>query len=95
MGHFTINLPENKTGDVKSGTSTKASLSLFRKNKIESKNGYLVKIGESNSQTEYRLFKSKDGEWSTDPDGKNPLNNDVLFSIRKAIIEREKELSLK
>ena len=31
MGHFTINLPENKTGEVKSGTSTKASLSLFRK----------------------------------------------------------------
>jgi hypothetical protein len=95
MGNFTINLPENKTGEVKSDTSTKARLSLFRKNKVESTNGYIVKIGESNGQTEHRLFKSKDGEWSTDPDGKNHLNNEVLFSIRKAIIEREKELSLK
>lgn len=95
MGHFMIDLPENKKGDVRWGTVSKKHLSLFKRRKEEnwSKTGYIVKIIDDKNQVEYRLFKSKNGEWSTDEDGNNHLNNEVLFSIQKGIIEREKKLA--
>ena len=34
MGHFTINLPGNQKGDVRSGTTTKVSLSFSVKVKL-------------------------------------------------------------
>jgi hypothetical protein len=91
MGHFTINLPGNQKGDVRSGTTTKVSLSFFRKSKVESRNGYLVKIAYGKNQAEYRLFKSKNGEWSKDPDGKADLDDNILVQIKNAIIEKENQ----
>lgn len=95
MGHFIIDLPGNTRGDVRWGTVTKKHFSLFKRRKEESwsKKGYIVKTTDEKNQAEYRLFKSKNGEWSTDEEGNNPLNNEVLFSIQRAIIEKEKELS--
>jgi len=91
MGHFTINLPGNQKGDVRSGTTTKVSISFFRKSRVESRNGYLVKIADEKNQAEYRLFKSKNGEWSKDPDGKADLDDDILVEIKNAIIEKENQ----
>jgi hypothetical protein len=96
MGLFTIELPENKHGDVRWGmVSKKMSLfSLFRKNKSESKRGYIINITSPNSKTEYRLFKSRNEEWSKDPEGENELDDNTLILIKNAIIEKEKQLNL-
>jgi hypothetical protein len=56
MGHFTINLPGNQKGDVRSGTTTKVSQSFFRKSKVEYRNGYLAKIADEKNKAEYRFI---------------------------------------
>jgi hypothetical protein len=89
MGHFIIDLPENKKGDVRWGMVHKKQLSLFRKNKSESKKGYIVNVTDSNGKMEYRLFKSQNGEWSRDPDSTMELNDQMLLLIKNAIVERE------
>jgi hypothetical protein len=95
MGHFIIDLPENKRADVRWGkVFKKRSLSsLFHKNKSEYKKGYIVNIIDSNIKTEYRFFKSQIDEWSKDPDGQIKLDKTDLH-IRDAIIEKEKELNI-
>ncbi|MFI5155109.1 MAG: hypothetical protein ACHQEM_02940 [Chitinophagales bacterium] len=95
MGHFIIDLPENRKGDVRWGTVFKKHFSLFksRKNESWSKTGYIVKITGEKNHSGYRLFRSKNGEWSTDEDGNKPLNNEFMLSIQKAIIDKEKELA--
>lgn len=94
MGHFTINLPNNEQADVRWGNVRKLeiNLNIFSKSKPKSepKTGYKVKV-EAN--VEYQLFKSTTGEWTKDADGKIALNDEPLLSIKKAIIEKEKELS--
>jgi hypothetical protein len=94
MGHFTINLPDGKLGDVLYGTVRRKSsiFSLFSKNKEknESKTGYVVRFGNNKAnQEEYRLYKSKEGNWSQDVEGQNELDNDLHLSIRNAINEKE------
>jgi hypothetical protein len=93
MGHFTIDLPENKKGDVRWGKVAKIQFSLFHKSKSESKRGYIVHVTNPNSKTEYRLFKSQTGEWFKDPEGKNELDDNTLIQIKNAIIAKEKELN--
>jgi len=77
MGHFTIELPENKKGDVRWGMVKKMQFSLLRKNKSESKRGYIVNLSDS--------FK--------DSEGKDELDDNTLILIKNAIIEKEKELN--
>jgi hypothetical protein len=89
MGHFLIDLPENRKGDVRWGMVHKNQFSLFRKNKSESKKGYIVNVTDSNGKMEYRLFKSRNGEWSTDPGSIVELNDQMLLLIKEAIVERE------
>jgi hypothetical protein len=89
MGHFTIDLPENLKGDVRWGMVFKMQISLFRKNKSESIRGYIVNISGSNGKTEYRLFKSQNGQWSKDPEGLTELDDNMLKLIRNAIVEKE------
>jgi hypothetical protein len=93
MGHFMIDLPKNKKGNVRWGMVNKMQFSLFRKNKSESKRGYIVSLSDSDSKTEYRLFRSPNGEWFKDPEGKEELNDSNLIHIRNAITEKEKELN--
>lgn len=92
MGHFTINLPDNKQADVRWGHVKKTgfNVNIFAKTKRETepKTGYIVRVAPD---TEYRLFKSKNGTWSEDPDSKIALRNEPLLSIQKAIIEKEAE----
>jgi hypothetical protein len=89
MGHFIIDLPENKRGDVRWGTVFKKRLTLFRRIESESKKGYIVNVSDSGNKTEYRLFKSQNGEWSKDEEGKSALDSNILLHIKNAIIEKE------
>lgn len=94
MGHFIINLPDNKQGDVRWGSVKKLELNLniFSKNKprSEPKTGYKVRVAPNEA---HELFRSEGGEWTKDADGNMPLTDEPLLSIKKAIIEKEKELS--
>ena len=93
MGHFTIDLPDNKQGDVRWGSVRKLQLNLniFSKHKpkTEAKTGYKVRVTPDEA---FELFKSEGGEWTKDADGNIPLNDEPLLSIKRAIIEKEKEL---
>ena len=89
MGHFTINLPEKKKGDARWGIVTNTLFPLILKNKSESKEGYIVNVSDTDGKIEFRLFKSKNGEWSKDPEGKIGLDNETLIFIKNAIIEKE------
>ena len=55
--------------------------------KNEPKTGYLVKIAPN---AEHQLFKSKNGEWTKDVDGKIALNDEPLISIRKQSLKKRK-----
>jgi hypothetical protein len=89
MGHFTIDLPGNKKGDIRWGIVSKMQFPFFRRNKSESKQGYIVNVSDTDGKIEFRLFKSQNGEWSKDPDGKSELDNETLIFIKNAIIEKE------
>jgi len=95
MGHFTIELPENKKGDVRWGIVKKKQFSLFRKNNFETKRGYIVNLSDGENKKEYRLFKSPGGEWFKDPEGKEGLDDSNLIVIKEAIEEKEKELNVR
>jgi len=92
MGHFTIALPNNQQGDVRWGTIRKKSLflDLFRKNRLnnEVKKGYIVHIEPaSTNQQEYRLLKTKEGEWLSEGDEGFRVTPDdqISIAIKKAI----------
>jgi hypothetical protein len=92
MGRFTIELPNNQHGDVRWGTIRKKSLflGLFKKNRLknEVKKGYIIKIEPvSKDQKEYRLLKTKEGNWTfEDVDGFQVTPEDeISIEIKKAI----------
>jgi hypothetical protein len=93
MGHFIIDLLENNRADVRFGTVYKNQFSFFRRRKISQpeypKKGYIVRLLDSEAKIQYQLFKSKDGVWSKDPEGKMPLDNHTLIQIKNAIIKKE------
>jgi len=97
MGHFTITLPNNLNGDVRWGTIRKKStfLNLFKSNKSDSyiKKGYVIKVGPANEQREYRLLRSKDGNWTSEDDGGFQLTPDdnISAEIKKAIDNYESQ----
>jgi hypothetical protein len=89
MGYFEIDLPENKKGEVRWGILRKRQFSFFRKQKTESKKGYMAFVRDALSKKEYRLFRSRDCEWSTDPEGKIKLEDSTEIIIKNAILEKE------
>jgi hypothetical protein len=92
MGHFTIKLPNNRLGDVRWGKVRKVALPfgwLFQKDK-DVKTGYIIKLSPGIvNQNEYRLFKTKDGRWFHDPDGKKPVEDEASIAIKQAIEQQE------
>ena len=94
MGRFNINLPDNRHGNVRWGKATKIS-NLFRlllgiKGNIDEKTGYFVKIEPAlEKEVEFRLFRTKEGNWFQDEDGSIPLEGETMLSIKKAIEEQE------
>jgi hypothetical protein len=89
MGHFTINLPENKLGNVRSGKVRHKQILPFSKSKkLEHKTGYIVRVPGENEEV-YTLYKSKDGRWTTDIQGEKELESYIHFYLKYFIIERE------
>jgi hypothetical protein len=70
------------------GIVSKMQFSFIRKNKSESNRGYIVNVSDTDSKIVYRLFKSKNGEWSKDPEGEIGLDNETLIFIKNPIIEK-------
>jgi len=98
MGHFTITLSNNQKGDVRWGTIRKKSLflGLFKKTRLDNevKKGYIIKIEPaSKDQKEYRLLKTKEGNWTSQDDGGFQVTPDDLISveIKKAIDNYENQ----
>jgi|SRR5205809_3970510 len=98
MGHFTVALPNNQQVDVRWGTIRKKSLflDLFRKNRLnnEVKKGYIVKIEPaSKDQKEYRLLKTKEGQWTFEDDGGFGVTPDdqISLAIKSAIDNYESQ----
>ena len=94
MGQFVINLPDNRKGDVRWGKVVKTA-SLLRllpwvKGNVEEKTGYLIKVEPAVEQErEFRLFRTKEGNWSQDEDGKIGLAGETILAIKKAIEAHE------
>ena len=94
MGQFTISLPDNRTGKVKWGKVVKTA-SLLRllpwiKGNVEEKTGYLIKVEPAVEHgAEFRLFRTKEGNWSQDEDGKIALAGETIQAIKKAIEAHE------
>ena len=92
MGHFTIKLPNNRLGDVRWGKVRKIALPfgwLLKKDK-DAKTGYIIRVSQGiGNQREYRLFKTKDGKWFHDPDGKIPVEDEAAIAIKQAIDYQE------
>jgi hypothetical protein len=98
MGHFTITLSNNRQGDVRWGTVRKKStlLNLFKgeKSGAEIKKGYIVKVNSTSSEEkEYRLLKTKEGNWTSEDDGGFQVTPDdqVCVAIKKAIDDYESQ----
>jgi hypothetical protein len=98
MGHFTITLPNNLQADVRCGTIKKKSLfsDLFKTKKLnnEEKKGYIIKIDRtSNEHNEYRLLKTKEGNWTSEDDGGFHVTPDdeISASIKSAIDNYESQ----
>lgn len=95
MGHFRISLPGNRTGEVRWGKVIKIS-SLVRwlpwlNGNIDKKIGYFIRVEPAVEQkTEYRLFKTKEGNWFADEDGRLPITSETMLEIKDAIEAHEK-----
>ena len=92
MGQFTITLPGNLQGDVRWGIVRKMSffLNLFKANTSgsEIKKGYIVKVESSSTEIkEYRLLKTKEGNWTSTDDGGFQVSPDdhISAEIKNAI----------
>jgi hypothetical protein len=96
MGRFTIYLPNNITGEVRCGKAAKlnrmfiSSFLPWKKGRSVGKTIYTILI-QSNTiyQLEYRLFKTREGYWSEDVEGKEELEAPLVLAIIKAIEEHE------
>ncbi len=105
MERFTIDLPDNKKGEVRCSNMIKVEFSQFYTGGFESlisesepaktfvalKYAVIVYNGENN--TEYCLFKSANGEWFKDYERKTQLDDGFLLLLKNAIIKRENEIN--
>jgi aromatic ring-cleaving dioxygenase len=94
MGHFTIKLPENKLGNVRYGIVRKAGirLNLFSKQKVkpEPKIAYKVIVADKKKKSEvYWLYKSKEGKWTTDIEGRKDIDSYIHIYLKYFISEIE------
>ena len=92
MGHFTIHLPDNRQGDVRWGNVRKLQFPCRGWKKKEAKTGYIVTVDPAvEGKTAYKLFKTKEGRWSQDPDGKQLVEDTISISIKEAIEQHENQ----
>jgi hypothetical protein len=97
MGQFIIDLPNNLQGNVRWGTIRKKSspLGWFKKGlDNEVKKGYIIQIKPaSKDQKEYRLLKTKEGNWTSEDDSGFKVTPDdkISVEIKKAIDNYESQ----
>lgn len=97
MAQYFITLPNNRQGNVKTGIRKKLKKSfrdLFSSKKIntEEKIAYIVEVNPTYDISEYRLLKTKEGEWLNDGEDKWLRHGETAFNtaIKRAIDEHEK-----
>jgi hypothetical protein len=98
MGYFMVSLSSGQQAEVRWGKVKKKQVlnivSLFKKKGIttEERIGYIVKVQPGTpDQKEYRLLKTKEGEWLTKEDsGFLPACDELSMALEKAIDEYEK-----
>lgn len=104
MGRFNISLPNNVRGEVRWGTvrridkgiSVLLDLLPWRKLSREEKTGYVITVEPATErQREYRLFKSKAGQWTQDAEGTIPLKHETLLALQTAIEAHDQEAALR
>ncbi len=85
MAHFTINLPNDRLGDVRSGTISKQAIRFsdlirLKKPEKEERLGYIVKIdtGEGGKNI-YYLSKTKEGQWLQN--GEDAMDKAIIHAI--------------
>ncbi len=107
MSRFTIDLPENKKGNVSRLHVVNMrhidTISFKPKSaKVVSSSDptytfkafkYEVTISDEESSAIHVLYKFANGEWSADYIDEKPMEDKELLTIANAIIEREKELN--
>lgn len=96
MGYYTITLPHNIEGEVQWRTVNRRSTSFihlhlpWKRASPEVKRGYVVKLKSAFvNETEYRLFKTNEGEWFQDAKGKVEVKEQIALAIKRAIEEHE------
>lgn len=104
MRRFDISLPNNVRGEVRWGTvrkiDNKINLLLdllpWRTLDREEKTSYVITVEPATErEREYRLFKSKAGQWTQDAEGTIPLKHETLLALQTAIEAHDQETALK
>jgi hypothetical protein len=102
MGYYTITLHHNIEGEVRwrkmirRSTSFMHLLMPWKKAKQEIKTGYVVKLRSAFvKETEYRLFKTNEGDWFQDVRGKVEVKEPITKAITRAIEDYEKQSNYK
>jgi len=98
MGYYTITLHHNIEGQVHWRTVNRRStlfmhLSMpWKRTNPELKTGYVVKLKSAFvKETEYRLFKTKEGAWFQDARGRVEVKEPVSLAIKQAIEDHERQ----
>jgi hypothetical protein len=99
MGHFTIDLPAERKGEVRFGKIVRKTANFFdlfrrRKSNREERTGYIIKIDPAVGDKKlYHLLRSGNGEWLTESDGGFQITEDdeISIAIKQAIDEYENQ----
>jgi hypothetical protein len=99
MGHFTIDLPTERKGEVRFGKIVRKTANLFdlfrrRGYNREERTGYIIKIDPAAGDKKvYHLLRSCEGEWLTEGDGGFQIAKDdeISIAIKQAINEYENQ----
>jgi hypothetical protein len=99
MGHFTIDLPAERKGEVRFGKIVKETANFFdlfrrRGYNREEKTGYIIKIDSAAGDKKvYHLLRSGKGEWLTESDGGFLIaeEDEISIAIKQAIDEYENQ----
>jgi hypothetical protein len=87
--HFTIRVPSSKNGAARKRTVYVKKFFSSRKNKLQIVTAFVIYFSAKSTDIEFHLFRSKDGQWSCDPEGELRLNDEVLLAIKKEILRNE------
>jgi len=97
MAQYFITLPNNRRGNVKTGIrkkDKKSFMDLFSSKKLnkEEKIAYIVEVEPVYDINEYRLLKTKEGNWLNDGEDKWLRHGEDAFNsaIKKAIDDHER-----